>query len=90
MTDIKMSDVFNEQLPLSDELVCKRLSPSWQMRDYSKHVARAINSHDSLTDQLATAKAQYNELSSFVQSLQLDSVSDDIALEQILAKHKGE
>lgn len=42
------------------------------------------------SQQLSKSKQQYNELVRFVSSLQLDSVSDDCALEQLLEKHKGE
>ena len=92
MKDIKMSEVFNGQLPLSDELVCKRLSPSWQMRDYSKYVAHAINSHDSLVEQLAAAKAEiaeYRELLGQIVDMGAMSPYQLGIIDRLLAKHKG-
>ena len=101
MKDIKMSDVFfGEVERVGLELIDSEDSGSWASFhgiENAEAAAYAINSHDSLVEQLAIAKAEIAELTNSIKLVLewgYDSSDAIEAIEEIiteqLAKHKGE
>ena len=97
MKDIKMSDVFfGEVERVGLELIDSEDSGSWcsfHGIENAEAAAYAINSHDSLVEQLVAAKAEiaeYRELLGQIVDMNAMSPYQLDIIEELLVKHRGE
>lgn len=105
MSDIKMSDVFKSASgKLTVGCVGRDIYQdidhnmidivgNFETKEHASYAAHAINSHDSLVEQLVAAKAEiaeYRNVINTIVELMNERDLDASSFEQILAKHKGE